>query len=85
MSRRGNPPSIVHRVDVIGVSCYTSTDLIHWYFEGALHTQHEQAISVLAASCDNNCYMGANSSECTSDSCENQLLPWCADNDKLTF
>ena len=33
---RGKPPSIVHRVDVIGISCYTSTDLIHWHSEGAL-------------------------------------------------
>ena len=31
---RGNPPSIVHRVDVIGISCYTSTDLVHWRYEG---------------------------------------------------
>ena len=31
---RGKPPSIVHRVDVIGVSCYTSTDLINWKYEG---------------------------------------------------
>ena len=34
LMRRGKPPSIVHRVDVIGVSCYTSTDLINWKYEG---------------------------------------------------
>ena len=31
---RGTPPSIVHRVDVIGISCYSSTDLINWDYEG---------------------------------------------------
>lgn len=33
-AHRGTPPSIVHRVDVIGISCYTSTDLINWKYEG---------------------------------------------------
>ncbi|BDA43720.1 hypothetical protein COCOBI_04-7350 [Coccomyxa sp. Obi] len=30
----GKPPSIVHRVDVIGISCYSSQDLINWHYEG---------------------------------------------------
>ncbi|KAK9915194.1 hypothetical protein WJX75_005945 [Coccomyxa subellipsoidea] len=30
----GKPPSIVHRVDVIGISCYSSKDLLNWHHEG---------------------------------------------------
>ncbi len=33
---RGTPPSIVHRVDVIGISCYSSADLINWDYEGTV-------------------------------------------------
>ena len=55
--RRGNPPSIVHRVDVIGVSCYTSTDLLHWHFEGALLLAHPRWTqpALFAAKCSPCC------------------------------
>ena len=46
--RRGTPPSIVHRVDVIGVSCYTSTDLINWKYEGALSRSAALAFPILS-------------------------------------
>jgi hypothetical protein len=35
---RGKPPSIVHRVDVIGISCYSSKDLLNWHHEGQYPT-----------------------------------------------
>ena len=94
VSRRGNPPSIVHRVDVIGVSCYTSTDLIHWYFEGALHTQHERShfsfnnasiMLFLRHPAKSIVIMGAISSKCTSHCFENQLLTYSANKDKFRF
>ena len=56
---RGNPPSIVHRVDVIGISCYTSTDLVHWQNEGVPlicpHALHGSSVACDSPSCMHAC------------------------------